>query len=159
MKTLIVYASKSGYSRECALRIASGLAEGADVADVKIDAFRKDLSLYDTVILGGGIRAGRISGNLRRYCTKNKTRLANKRIGLFLCGTDPDNRGKVFDANFPTELLDKATEKGWFGGRIVFSEQKGIMRFILKKIVKGEHDVHAEQPKAVEDFIAAIEAI
>jgi hypothetical protein len=32
--------------------------------------------------------------------------------------------------------------KRWFGGRIVFAEQNLVLRFMLKKILKGGEDVH-----------------
>ncbi|MEA5031881.1 MAG: flavodoxin domain-containing protein [Sphaerochaeta sp.] len=159
MKTLVVYASKGGYSRECAQKIAAGLTNGADVVDAKKDAFKTDIASYDTVILGGGILAGRLPGALRRYCLKNAFALEQKRIGLFICGTDPENHEKVFNSNYPAGLVEKAAVKKWFGGRILFADQKGIMRFVLKKMLKGENDVHAEQPEAVQAFVSAIEAI
>ena len=159
MKTLVVYASKGGYSRECAQKIAAGLTDGADVVDAKKDAFKTDIASYDTVILGGGILAGRLPGALRRYCLKNASALEQKRVGLFICGTDPENHEKVFAANYPGGLLDCAVVKTWLGGRILFADQKGIMRFVLKKMLKGENDVHMEQPEALKAFVTAIEAI
>jgi len=159
MKTLVVYASKGGYSRECAQKIAAGLVDGADVVDVKKKAGKTDIAPYDTVILGGGILAGRLPGALRRFCMKNVSALEQKRVGLFICGTDPENHEKVFAANYPAGLMDCAVVKTWLGGRILFADQKGIMRFVLKKMLKGENDVHAEQPEALKAFVTSIEAI
>lgn len=159
MKTLVVYASKGGYSRECAQKIAAGLVDGADVVDVKKRAKNIDIASYDTVILGGGLLAGRLPGALRRFCLKNVSALEQKHVGLFICGTDPENHEKAFATNYPAGLLDCAVVKTWLGGRILFAEQKGITRFVLKKMLNGDADVHAEQPEALKAFVTSIEAI
>ncbi len=160
MKTAIIYSSHQGYAHACAQEIAEGLAtEGnrTELVDVKKGAERLPIDAYDTIILGGGIHAGRLSGALRKFCVKHEGQLSTKRLGLFICSTDKDNHEKQFVDNFPQSLLDAAVAKGWFGGRIVFAEQKGIMRIILKKILKGEHDVFEEHPEAVKAFITAME--
>jgi menaquinone-dependent protoporphyrinogen oxidase len=85
--------------------------------------------------------------------------LEQKRVGLFICGTDPENHEKAFTMNYPAELLDCAVVKTWLGGRILFADQKGITRFVLKKMLKGDTDVHAEQPEALKAFVTSVEAI
>jgi menaquinone-dependent protoporphyrinogen oxidase len=156
MKIAIIYSSHQGYALECARQISEGLSvdgNQADLIEVKKEAKKLDLANYDTVVIGGGIHAGHLSGALRRFCSKYEALLRTKRLGLFVCGTDKDNQEKQFVDNFPQSLLDVAVTKGWFGGRIVFAEQKGIMRFMLKKILKGERDVHEEKPEAVKTFM------
>lgn len=156
MKIAIIYSSHQGYALECARQLAEGFgAEGnqPELAEVKREAKRLDMADYDTIVIGGGIHAGHLSGALRRFCSKHEAVLRTKRLGLFVCGTDKDNQEKQFSDNFPQSLLDVAVAKGWFGGRIVFAEQKGVMRFILKKILKGERDVYEERPEAVKSFM------
>lgn len=156
MKAVILYSSHQGYALECAKQIAVGLeADGNETRTVEIKREAKGLELadYDTVIVGGGIHAGHLSGALRKFCSQNEALLRTKRLGLFICGTDKDNQEKQFVDNFPQSLLDVAVAKGWFGGKIIFAEQKGIMRFVLKKMLKGENDVHEERPEAVKTFL------
>ena len=155
MRTLIVYASKSGYAKECAQRIAQGLEGDVEIADIKKDAARKNLADYGMILAGGSVRAGHVSGSLRKFLEANKEVLLQKRLELFLCGTDPDNLETQFETHYPKELLDSAIAKEWFGGKIVFAEQNAIMRFMLKRILKGEQDVHVEKPEAVQAFITA----
>lgn len=159
MKTVVIFASKNGYTRECAQQVARGLgSKGHEVqiADIRKDAKSIDLDSFGTVVIGGGVHAGSISGALRRYCAKHEAQLKTKRLGLFVCGTDVEHQEKQISDSFPQSLFDVAVAKGWFGGRIIFEEQKGIMRFMLKKILKGEKDVHEERPEAVETFISAL---
>lgn len=159
METVVIFASKNGYTRECAQQVALGLgSEGnnAQIADIRREAKHIDLNAFDTVVIGGGIHAGSQSGALRRYCTKHEAQLRTKRLGLFVCGTDVEHQEKQISDSFPQSLLDVAVAKGWFGGRIIFDEQKGIMRFMLKKILKGEKDVHEERPEAIETFVSTL---
>jgi len=156
MKIAIIYSSHQGYARECAKKIADDLdMEGkqAEVVDVRREAKKLRLDEYDTIIIGGGIHIGHLSSALRKYCSKHEELLCTKRLGLFICSTDKDNYEKQFTDNFPQPLLDAAIAKGWFGGRIVFAKQKGLMRIILKKILKGDDDVYEERPEAVKAFM------
>ncbi len=156
MKVAIIYSSHQGYALECAKQIADGLeatGKQVELVEVKREGGKCNIDDYDTIIIGGGIHAGHLSGSLRRFCSKQEELLCSKRLGLFICSTDKDNQEKQFVDNFPQSLLAVGIAKGWFGGRIIFSEQKGIMRIILKKILKGEHDVYEEQPEAVKLFI------
>jgi len=156
MKIAIIYSSHQGYALECAKKIADGLGSDgkqAELADVRREAKKLKLDDFDTIIIGGGIHAGHLSSALRKFCSKHEALLSTKRLGLFICSTDKDNYEKQFTDNFPRSLLEAAIAKGWFGGRIVFAEQKGLMRIILKKILKGEHDVYEERPEAVKAFM------
>jgi menaquinone-dependent protoporphyrinogen oxidase len=154
MRSLLLYASKKGYARECAQRIARGLAGDVETFAIKDRRKIGDLGRFDQVIAGGSIRAGHISGALRTFLADHESLLLEKRLGLFLCGTDPDNIEQQFATHYPKELIAHAMAKRWFGGRIVFAEQNLVLRFMLKKILKGGEDVHKEQPEAVEAFIA-----
>lgn len=155
MKTLVVYASKNGYSRECAQQIANNLGDGSRAMDCKKEAKKVDLAEYKAVVLGGGIHIGKLPGYLRRYCAKNITGLQDKNIGLFLCCTETDPAGhqKYFDNNFPAELVKKAQVKGWFGGRIIVAEHNVVTRAILKKILGNGNDFRGERPESVQAFI------
>lgn len=155
MKTLVVYASKNGYSRECAQQIANNLGDGSIAVDCKKEVKKIGLADYEAVILGGGIQVGKTPGYLRRFGEKNTSALMGKKIGLFLCCTETDPAGhqKYFENNFPVELVKQAQVKGWFGGRIIFTEHNVVTRAILKKILGNGDDFRGERPQSVLAFI------
>lgn len=153
MKTLIVYTSKHGYSRECAQKIAKGLGPETDLVELTEAKPEKPLTFYDQVVIGGGIHTGSLSRKLKRYCRINKHELGEKRLGLYLCATNREHAEEQFLKSYPEVLLGHATAKGWFGGRIILAEHKDVTLFILKKILKSDKDLHAELPEAVEAFI------
>jgi len=155
MKTLVVYASKNGYSRECAKQIANSLGDGSIFVNCKKEARKVDLGDFKAVVLGGGIQMGKTAGYLRRYAARNTAALQGKKIGLFLCCTETDPAGhqKYFENNFPAELVKEAQVKGWFGGRIIFAEHNVVTRAILKKILGNSNDFRGERPESVQAFI------
>ena len=80
-KTVVIYQSRYGFTEKYAKWIAEALSCTAiERKAVKME----ELSSCDTIIYGGGLYAGGISGiNL---ITKNFDRIADKNIVLFTCG-------------------------------------------------------------------------
>jgi menaquinone-dependent protoporphyrinogen oxidase len=158
MKTLVVYSSKNGYSRECAQKIATQMGDGSEAVDIKSEAKRKNIADYKSVVIGGGVHVGHIKGALRTYCTKNKDILLTKDLGLFLCGTEtnPEGQKKYFETGFPAEIVKKARVTGWFGGRIITAEHDVITRAILKKILGTSDDFRGERPDLLDEFISKL---
>jgi len=96
MKTIVVYKSKSGFSKKYASWIANELS-----AD-------QELESYDTIIYGGGLYASGINGV--KLITKNLHRLEDKRIVVFASGASPprkDDLEKVENNNFTKEQQKK----------------------------------------------------
>jgi len=148
MKTLILYATKHGASREIADRV-SKLMGSAVTHDLK----QKDipeLSEYDCVIVGSSIYAGMIRKEAKAYVRANTAALKEKTLGLFISGMDAEKQDEYFTANFPPELLKSAKGKAFLGG--VFDPDKaGAIGKLIVKLVKGK----AQYMNTVDD--AAIE--
>ena len=84
MKTLVVYKSKSGFTKKYAEWISQQLgAEIREASTVTVET----LSAYDTLIYGGGLYAGGINGV--KLITKNLERLRGKKIIVFATGASP----------------------------------------------------------------------
>ena len=88
MKTIVVYKSKSGYTRTYAEWIAQELG-----CDIKENAVLSDLTGYDTVIYGGGMYAGGFNG--AKLITKNLDKLSGKKIVLFAVGSNPGREAEM----------------------------------------------------------------
>lgn len=82
MKTIVIYKSKSGYTKAYAEWIAKELG-----CDIKENAGFADIAGYDTVICGGGMYAGGFNGV--KLVTKNLGKLSGKKIVLFAVGSNP----------------------------------------------------------------------
>ncbi|HEY8464928.1 MAG TPA: flavodoxin domain-containing protein [Bacillota bacterium] len=81
MKTVVLYKSKTGFTKQYAAWIAEELsADLADSSKVKADVFQG----YDTIIYGGGLYAAAINGV--KLITKNLENLKGKKVVVFATG-------------------------------------------------------------------------
>ena len=130
MKTLVAYKSKTGFTQRYAEWIKEEL--GCDIAP--LDNITADkLAAYDTVIFGGLVHAGRISG-----LSKMRELLAScggKSLVVFATGATPaesDAIDAMWKANFPDDGQAQAPH---------FYMQAGLnyerMGFFDKLIMKG----------------------
>jgi len=98
MRIIVVFKSKTGFTRKYAEMIADELA--ADIYEVPKITLEK-LKNYDVIIFGGGLYAGGINGiNLIK---KNLSELKEKKIVVFATGATPGREDEVKymkDTNF-----------------------------------------------------------
>lgn len=101
MKTVVVYKSKTGFTKKYAQWIAEDLsADIFEVSKINIDM----LTSYDTIIYGGSLYAVGILGV--KNITKNIDKLKDKKIIVFATGASPSRIeaiNEVKDANFTNE--------------------------------------------------------
>lgn len=118
MKTLIAYATKHGATRQYAEQLAGQLPGETTLVDLKKDP-GVDVSVFDTVIVGGAVYFGKVQKEVRDFCVRNLALLRNKRLGLFICCLfDGQQAERQLQTAFPGELLEAALVKDAFGGRV-----------------------------------------
>ena len=103
-KTIVVYRSKSGFTKKYAELIAK--ETGADIAEGKVRLSR--LQLYDTVVFGGGLYISGIGG--AGFIQRCIDALSGKRIIVFAQGASPLREGiedEIRDKNFSAEQQSK----------------------------------------------------
>jgi menaquinone-dependent protoporphyrinogen oxidase len=156
MKTLILYATKSGAAREIAQRIASRM-EGAAVHDLKQGAI-PPLADYDCIIVGSSIYAGAMRKEAKAFMAQNMGAIEGKKLGLFLSGMDKSGGKDYFQPNFSPEALQMAKATGFLGG--IFDPQKaGFMgRLVMRIITKQSGYIDAIDDEKIEQFVEAIKA-
>jgi menaquinone-dependent protoporphyrinogen oxidase len=89
MKALVVYGSRYGTSAEIAEDIAKTLKEENVKTDLvnSRDMKEWDISPYDLVVAGSGIKMGKWTKASLKFLDKNRLALANKKVALFVsCG-------------------------------------------------------------------------
>ena len=155
MKTLIAYATKNGYTKQCAEKLRDLLGGDADLADLKRD--KPDLSQYDTVVAGGSVYAGRIRKEVTRFCAKNLGELKKKRFFLFACAmADGEEGEKQLRSVFAPEVFEAAAEKVCFGGEYIFQKMSGLERFIIKKIAGSDEDKKNPKDENIQKMAEAV---
>lgn len=144
-KTVVIFESKYGFTERYAQWISEALA--CPVFRRK-DCSANDLSNYETVIYGGGLYAGGVSGI--KLLTQNWQLLSSKNVILFTCGladpADPENTLHIQEAlakTFTSEMLEKIRLFHLRGGidysrlSFVHSSMMAMMRRMLLKKEPG----------------------
>jgi len=151
MKTLILYATKHGATKEIAGRIANKL-DNAAICDLK-QGNTPTITDFDCIIIGSSLYAGSIRKEAKAFVAQNADVLSEKTIGLFLSGlAEEDNN--YFATNFPKNLLDKVKAKGFLGG--IFDPKKANMfeRFVIKTVMKQSVYVEKIDDDATDQFVS-----
>lgn len=101
MKAVVIYRSKTGFTKKYAEWIAEDLA--CDIFEVS-RASSNMLSQYDTIIFGGSLHAVGINGV--KFIKENLNKLKDKKVVVFATGATPpreEDISKVWDSNFTAE--------------------------------------------------------
>ncbi len=158
MSTAIVYITKHGCTGKASRILGEKLGNDVTVINLKSDG-EPDLSLYDTVIVGGSIHVGKIQRRIKKFIEKHREELLTKRIGLYLCCMyEGETAEKQFEEAYPLELRDHACAIGLFGGEFDFSKMNFFERMIVKKVASIEESVSRLDPGAIEEFARKISA-
>ena len=100
MKTIVIYKSKTGFTKKYAEWIAEDLS--ADIFDVSKVTINM-LTEYDTMIYGGSLYAVGINGV--KFITQNINKLKDKKVVVFATGASPSREeavNEVRNKNFTT---------------------------------------------------------
>ncbi len=140
-KTLIAYESKGGATEEAARKIAETLRSkfqlDVDLVDLKVQK-TSDLSLYQNIIVGGGVRGGRVYGRTLKFLEND---LSGKHVAFFVSSSWAGTPGSYDNAKakFVEKTLSKypkinpvSTEA--FGGRIRYFRKTMVDNTDLAKV-------------------------
>ncbi|MEI5988654.1 hypothetical protein A5881_000141 [Enterococcus termitis] len=135
MKTLIIYGTKSGASKECAEHLAKEITNST-IIDIDVD--KPNLEEFSQVIVGAGVRNDKMYKSIRDFLKKNQTDLLSKKIACFLCNSKPKTTEDVITTSIPKEIRDQAIEIVSFGGYkpswVPVSEKNKLKGIDLDKI-------------------------
>jgi menaquinone-dependent protoporphyrinogen oxidase len=138
MKILVCAASRHGATAEIATAIASALtAEGADV-DVRQPEEVASLAIYDGIILGSGVYAGRWLGSVKQLIERESAALMTKPVWLFSSGPLGDPLKPEHDPEDVELLLKRTRAIGHrtFAGKID-KRQLGIAEKAIFAVVRA----------------------
>ncbi|MBP2001369.1 menaquinone-dependent protoporphyrinogen oxidase [Paenibacillus shirakamiensis] len=121
MPFLIIYATKSGATELCTKMLAEELG---DCTCLNLAEDKPKLEEYDTVILGAGVRDGKIYKPIRDYIKKNKDELLTKNLGFFICNEKPKKTEEIIEQNFSKDLQSAAIAIASFGGYKAYAAPK-----------------------------------
>lgn len=160
MRTLIVFASKTGTSAECASQLAQKLDGEVSLCQLGKDRL-PSIDNFDRIVVGGSIRIGKIHRQVTSFINQNKDILLTKPLGLFICCmADGETAEQQLGNAYPAELLEHAKAKGLFGGCYKFSRMGWLNRKMIQMIEKQQtgqeisthEDIDKTKPDAIEKF-------
>lgn len=131
MKVLVVYRSKTGFTKKYAEWIAQDL--GAEAVPVE-RARGMSLDAYDTVVFGGSLHAVGINGV--KFVKNNPARFSGKRLAVFAVGASPvreETVARVRGANFTPEQVARMGFF-YFRGGFDMSKQGLIDRLLMSML-------------------------
>jgi menaquinone-dependent protoporphyrinogen IX oxidase len=130
MKSVILYNGRHGATKQYAQWLGNELQlpvlNESDFSDAWID-------LYDTVIIGGSVYAGR--WQMHQWLVKHAARLKNKKLFFFIvCGTHPGDittLKTIAQKNIPADLLNTCPVF-YLHGRLVVSQLSWSEKLLLR---------------------------
>lgn len=134
MRTLIIYASKTGTTEKCAKEINRNLKDSKMVNILNQD---EDINKYDLIIVGTPIRIGMIDKRIKKFLISNIQTLKSKKVAYFICCGFNENWKSYYEQNIPKDLLDSAITYDTFGGEIDIQKQKGFDKLITNIVSKN----------------------
>jgi len=161
MRALIVYGTRYGSTAEISEEMGKTLRGRGIEVDV-VDAKRGSVESpgdYDLYLVGSGIKMGKWTREPQKFLKKNREKLSNKPVALFVSCGSVEKPGELEKAR--AEYLDeiegrypelRIIAKGMFGGR--YDPNGG---FMMRMAMKGKQDEMEKEgrefdPDSVYDF-------
>ena len=147
--TIVIYKSKYGATKQ----YASWLSEELHCQMISADEIKgKELENYSTIVFGGGIHAGGITG--LSLIKKNYKRIQDKNIIIFAVGINTEEEKNMEDLreiNFNGKIKDLPCYliKGAYDPRKVKGFDNFLMKQVRKMIMKKPIVQRTDQEKAL----------
>jgi len=134
MKTVIIYSTHHGTTETVSKNIQDQLhPQKIELINLATNN-QPDICLYETVILGSSIHAGRNQRSMQDFCKKNLPELLQKNIGLFLCCMNEGQSEQNIQNAYPEILRNRAFSIQIMGGEYRLEKMNFIEKFLVKKI-------------------------
>lgn len=158
MKTLILYATKYGATREIAGRIAKRM-EGAVVFDLG-SGNAPTPDPYDCVLIGSSVYAGRLRKEAKEYAAQHAEALKSKRLGLFVSGMAPEGTevSLYLDANYPKDVVAYVKAAAMLGGVSDPKKENPLERLMMRVITKTSDYANTISDEKIDRFVEAVKA-
>jgi menaquinone-dependent protoporphyrinogen oxidase len=138
MKTLVLYASKTGVTEDCAIHISKNL-EHTEIQNVKKDK-KNQLKDFDRIMIGSPIYIGGPLKAISSYVLAHKDELMKKELFLFTCGAESEKEPRFYlEKAFSSQICNHAKDMLYFGTELRFEKMGFFGRFIMKKIAQDNH--------------------
>lgn len=138
--TLIVYASRHGTTSAYAKKLLKLLDGNVDVWFLNERGnISPDLSVYNTIVIGGSIHYGKNSKSVIDFTKKHSDVLRTKRLGLFVTSYfEGDKALEQLHNAYPEELFERAVVTDYFDGELLYPKMNFWERLVAKAVLSAE---------------------
>ena len=157
MKSLILYSTTHGATKNCAELLAKKLDFETTIINVK-ENNQIELDSFDIILLGSSVYAGMIQGDMKKFCKNNQEKLAKKKHAIFLCCMYGNEKTDQIDLNFG-DLSKDIIAKGYFGAQLNFKKLSFFEGFLTRVVAKTSNDVNTISTEAISKFANDINSI
>ena len=159
VKVLIAYQSRYGATEGCARRLAQLIGDGASLVNLSKER-RPALDGFDIVLIGGPIYAGKLPRAVLAFCERERNRLLERRVGLFICCLYRDERAAAeLRSAFPDWLATHAFAADWLGGELHPDRLSCVHRLLVRSIPGATGDISQIRDEAVRGLAEATKAL
>jgi menaquinone-dependent protoporphyrinogen oxidase len=161
MKALIVYGTRYGTATEIAEEIAKVIREEKVDVDLVNARDQKDIDItqYDLVVVGSGIKIGKWTKASMNFIKKNKAELANRKVALFVtCGaandekTADEGQEKYLDKIAKDNLIKEPVSTGLFGSVYDPNAKHGLIFKVINRSIRKELEKQGKDPSKRLDY-------
>ena len=138
MKIAIIYAGKTGTTRDC-VEILKNKLSGQEVSvfDLDVDT-PTELQRFDTVVIGGPVRFGKLHKSVRKYLAERSDELASLRVVYFVVCAYADRVDEYFEDFLTHEQRRSALWTANFGGTLKLDRQKNLFMKLLVRAMRND---------------------
>jgi menaquinone-dependent protoporphyrinogen oxidase len=157
MKTLVLYSSRYGSTEKCAnliMKRLNGKADAVNVKNLKIDA----MDSYDTILIGGGIYAGRFQSEITEFVKRNEEYLRSRKVGVFLCCKEGEKITEYIKTNLPDWLTSELFILEHLGHEINIDKLNFMGKFLFKTLFKVKESYSDLKYDSIDRIVNTINA-
>lgn len=121
MTILILYATKTGATEQC-IKVLKDELLNCTICNIEVE--KPKIEEFECIILGAGVRDGKIYKPIRDFIKKNHNELLKKEMGYFICNEKAKEKEEIIARNIPTDLKEAAICIDSFGGYKAYAAPK-----------------------------------
>ncbi len=158
MKTLIVYASKYGFTEEVVDQIKQSISHSCYVVNIKNENINKQaIESVDNIIVAASMYVGAINKKMQEFIVSNETDLMKKNIGIVVTGMQKDEIENEITNSFSKELLKHSSFTEWIGGKFNIDKMSWMDKMIVKKVANCKETTTLFFDEKYKSIVSAIE--
>lgn len=153
MKTAIIFDSRHGTTTKVAGMISERFPN-QNVQQFQLNKNQSiELSEFDTIVIGGSIHAGGLNQQVKTFMKTHTVTLLQKRLALFMCGTNEKELDVEFEKEFPAILRSHSISNQVVGGELLYEKMNFLEAWMVKKITGIKTSTSTIRKEAIEQLV------